>query len=328
MKWEGSVLKKGTKLSLVGLAAGVGAAGGLAAMGNTLYNQVMLPVPRDPAQDAREPASQQEGRRWARAAEGFQSVSIRSVEGLELWGALCPAGAQSHRWVICLHGYKDDHTAMGACARRYHDCGWNVLMPDQRGCGNSQGDFVGWGFSERLDLVSWISWVTRRDAQAEILLHGVSMGAATVLMATGGALPGAVKAAVSDCSYANIEAEMRHMVDDSRAKSLRIPPVPSALLFSLLRSAVQRRAGFDLRDAAPVEAVERSRIPTLFIHGTRDKVVPPAMMSRLFQAARCPKSFLWIPEAGHAAAVGTDPQLYWSGVDTFIQPYFSTGETA
>lgn len=78
-----------------------------------------------------------------------------------------------------------------------------------RGYGNSEGNCVGWGFNERLDLVGWISWVVRRDPEAEILLHGVSMGGATVLMATGGALPKNVKAAVSDCAYASIEAEMR-----------------------------------------------------------------------------------------------------------------------
>ena len=69
-------MKKHTKLGLLGLAAGVGAAGGLAAMGNLLYNHIMVPVPRDPAKDATNPLLQQEGRKWAKAADGFQSVGI------------------------------------------------------------------------------------------------------------------------------------------------------------------------------------------------------------------------------------------------------------
>ena len=82
-------MKKHTKLGLLGLAAGVGAAGGLAAMGNLLYNHIMVPVPRDPAKDATNPLLQQEGRKWAKAADGFQSVVIQSVDGLPL-GELRP----------------------------------------------------------------------------------------------------------------------------------------------------------------------------------------------------------------------------------------------
>lgn len=315
-------MKKGTKLGLLGLAAGVGAAGSLAAVSNTLYNQIMVPVPRNPALDEKEPPLQQEGRRWARRGEGFQSACIQSVDGLSLWAAVLPAREQSHRWAICVHGFKDDHSAMGPWGLRYHREGWNILMPDQRGYGNSEGDYIGWGFDERLDLVAWISWVVRRDPLAEILLHGVSMGGATVLMATGGALPKNVKAAVSDCSYATIEGEMRHVAEDFRKKNNRIPPIPTALVLSLLRQTVLRRAGFDLRDVSPLEAVERSKTPTLFIHGVKDELVPSSMMGKLYQAAKCPKSFLWVPNAGHAVSLGTDPELYWSTVDTFVSSYF------
>ena len=171
--------------------------------------------------------------------------------------------------------------------------------------------------------MGWISWIIRHDDDAEILLHGVSMGAATVLMTTGGALPGNVKAAISDCSYTDIETEMRHVVQDYRRDGDRRLPVPTSAAFALLRQTTLRKTGFDLRDAAPMEAVERSKTPTLFIHGTEDKFVPSHMMGKLFQAARCPKSFLWIPGAGHAQAVGIDPNLYWSTVSTFVDTYFA-----
>lgn len=318
-------MKKGAKLGLLGLAAGIGAgtAGSLAAVGNALYNQFMVPIPRDSPINEKEPPLQQEGRRWALQGRDFQEVSIRAVDGLDLRGVFLPAESQPHRWAICVHGLKDYHVAMGPWGKRFHQEGWNVLMPDQRGYGKSEGDCIGWGFVERLDLISWISWVVRRDPAAEILLLGVSMGAATVLMATGGALPKNVRAAVSDCSYATIESEMRHVAEDMRRTSKRLPPIPAPVLFSLLRSTTLRRMGYDLRDASPLEAVERSSTPTLFIHGTRDELVPPAMMGKLFQAAKCPKSFLWVPNAGHAVALGTDPDLYWSTVDTFLEGYFS-----
>lgn len=315
-------MKKGTKLGLLGLLAGAGAAGGLAALGNSLYNQVMLPVPRDPSQDGNDPPYYQEGRRWAQAAAGFQEAVIQSVDGLRLWAAVAPAKAQSCRWAVCVHGFHDDHTSIGAFGKRYHEAGWNVLMPDQRGHGRSQGDYIGWGFDERLDLVGWISWIIRHDPQAEILLHGVSMGAATVLMTTGGALPRNVKAAVSDCSYTNIEAEMRHVAGQYRPRPELLSSLPTGVAFSALRRTTLRRAGFDLRSASPLEAVERSKTPTLFIHGTQDHFVPAQMMGKLFQAAHCPKSFLWVPGAEHAVSVGVEPDLYWTSVDTFLDTYF------
>ena len=322
-------MKQRTKIGLLGLTmAGAGAVGGIAALGNYIYDQVMIPKVRDPELLEDNP-TQAEGRLWARAGEGFQEATIQALDGLILWAALVPAPASNtHRWAICMHGYYDTHESMGAIARHYHERGWNVLLPDQRGHGNSEGNYVGWGYDERLDLLGWVNWIVRRDQAAEILLHGVSMGAATVLMTTGGALPEQVKAAVSDCAYTSIEDQMRHVLRHSLTFGLRqeaVPalPLPGSLLFGTLRRATLRRAGYDLRDAAPIRAVPQSKTPTLFIHGAADDFVPSPMMNRLYQTAHCPKSFLWVPDAGHALSVGTNPELYWAAADTFLQEYFS-----
>lgn len=311
------------KAGLLGLVmAGAGVTGGITALGSYLYTQVMTPQIRDP-QFLEDNPTQAEGRRWARAGEGFRSATIQAVDGLILWAALVPAPRDSRRWAICVHGYHDTHESMGAIAKHYHDQGWNVLMPDQRGHGNSEGNYVGWGYDERLDLLGWVNYVVRRDPGAQIVLHGVSMGAATVLMATGGVLPRQVKAAVSDCSYTSIEEEMRHVLRaEVRRRFSRPLPAPAGVLFSTLRKTTLRKAGFDLRSAAPIRAVPLSKTPTLFIHGSKDDFVPAPMMNRLYQAARCPKSFLWVPEAGHALSVGTNPELYWAAVHTFLQEYF------
>jgi len=320
MKEEGH-LKKSTKLGLLGLLTGAGIAGSFAALGRALYEQAMRPGPRDPAWDETDPLLYREGRAWAEAGEGFREAEIQSVDGLKLWGAYLPAEKRTHRWAICVHGFHDDHASMGIFAKRYHEAGWNTLMPDQRGFGNSEGDRIGWGWDERLDLVGWISWVVRRDPEAEILLHGVSMGAATVLLATGGALPENVKAAVSDCSYTDIESEMRFVVHTRGPGGERLLGLPSRVAFDTLRHTTRRRTGFDLRNASPLQAVERSKTPTLFIHGVEDDLVPPSMMGRLFRAAKCPKSFLWVPGAGHAVEAGVSPELYWGSVRTFLDSY-------
>ncbi len=319
-------MKKKTTFGLLGLAAaGAGAAGGLAALGNYLYGQMMVPRVREAWAEEPNPV-QAEGRLWARNMEGFREAGIQAADGLLLWGAVAPGAPDCHRWAICVHGYHDTYESMGAIARHYNAQGWHVLLPDQRGHGRSEGDYVGWGYDERLDLVGWCHYVIRRDPEAEILLHGVSMGAATVLMATGGALPRQVKAAVSDCAYTSIEAEARHVLARYHDVLPTKVPLPAGLLFSVLRKTALRRAGFDLRDAAPIRAVARSSTPTLFVHGVEDDFVPASMMGKLYQAARCPKAFLWVPGAGHAQAVGTDPELYWTAVSTFLRDYFPDQE--
>ena len=315
-------MKKKTTFGLLGLAAAgaVGAAGGWNAIGNYLYDRVMVPLARDPAQEDVNPV-QTEGRSWARRREGFQEITIQAMDGLRLWAAVAPGREGCRRWVVCMHGYHDTYESMGAIARHYHELGWNVLLPDQRGHGRSEGNYVGWGYDERLDVLGWVNWIVRKDPEAEILLHGVSMGGATVLMATGGVLPKQVKAAISDCSYTTIEAEIRYLLSSAKAE---LPfRLPFALMFGRLRKTALRRAGFDIRLASPVEAVGRSKTPTLFIHGVDDDFVPSTMMGTLYQAARCPKSFLWIPGAGHAACVGSNEMLYWTSVSTFLRDYFA-----
>lgn len=317
-------MKKRTIAGLAGVvAAGVGVTGSIVALGNLLYARSVAAAPQNRDKTDRWP-SQQAGREWAARAEDFRSISILSGDGLNLRAAMVLSKGEDHHWVICLHGYRDTHEAVGAIGKHYADKGWNVLLPDQRGHGGSQGNYVGWGFDERLDLVAWINYIVRRDPEAEIVLHGVSMGAAAVLMATGGPLQEQVKAAVSDCCYTTVEQAMKHTLDRRMRKKLNIPaPIPFHALFSSLRSTTLRRAGYDLRDVAPVEAVTRSVTPTLFIHGVCDKVVPPAMMGKLYQAARCPKQFLWVQDAGHTEAVGANPELYWGTVEQFLSKYLT-----
>ena len=314
-------MKKKTTFGLLGLAAAgaAGAAGGWNALGNYIYDQTMLPSAHDPAQEDVNPL-QTEGRSWARRREGFQEATIQAMDGLILWAAVAPGREGCRRWAVCVHGYHDTYESMGAIARHYHELGWNVLLPDQRGHGRSEGDYVGWGYDERLDMLGWVNWIVRKNPEAEILLHGVSMGGATVLMATGGVLPKQVKAAVSDCSYTTIEAEIRYLL--GRTETGLPVKLPAGLLLSRLRKTALRRAGFDIRLASPVEAVGRSQTPTLFIHGVDDDFVPSSMMGTLYQAARCPKSFLWMPGARHAASVGTNETLYWTSVSTFLRDYF------
>lgn len=312
-KRGGAQMKKGTKVGLLGLAAGAIGLGSVAALGNHLYEMALVPKTHDSARDTDPDDPVVQGRRWLRQEPRRRDVLQTAVDGLILHAHLLAAAGDSRRWAVCIHGYADSAESMGVYARHYLDRGWNVLLPDLRGHGGSQGDYVGFGWDDRLDIVAWISWILRRNARAEVVLHGVSMGAATALITAGGPLPANVRGVVSDCSYTTAVDIMRHVYQERKGHR-----APSGPALSALRSAARRRAGYDPIKADALAAVRRSRTPTLFIHGVADALVPAAMMADLYENARCPKEFLWVPRAGHARCVIQDPELYWSTVDDFL----------
>ncbi|MBQ8137784.1 MAG: alpha/beta hydrolase, partial [Clostridia bacterium] len=130
-----------------------------------------------------------------------ETVQLRSADGLKLNAEAVITDAASHLWVIAVHGYRGSHAAMTAMASYYGLKGWNALLPDLRGYGDSEGDYIGMGWPDRRDMLQWIDWIIARDRDARIVLHGISMGGATVMMTAGETLPDQAKAVVEDCGY-------------------------------------------------------------------------------------------------------------------------------
>ncbi len=311
-------MKHTTKLGLLGLLAGAGAGAlGLNALGNYYYDMLLLPRSYSPQTH---PAGEEDpillGRQWLRECPGRRDLTLRAVDGLRLHAHMIPARDQaSRRWVVCVHPYHDDSSAMGLYASHYRQMGYHVLIPDLRGFGQSEGDYVGMGWDDRLDLVAWVSALLRRHGDAQVVLHGVSMGAAAALMAAGGPVQDNVRAVISESSYTTALEVLRHVFQLYYGG-----PLPSAAAMAALRGVTRRRAGYDLRNADALKAVSRSQVPTLFIHGTRDQFAPPSMMADLYEKAACPhKQFLWVPEAGHGQCAAQQPELYWDTVDAFLR---------
>jgi fermentation-respiration switch protein FrsA (DUF1100 family) len=315
------------KKQIIGLsAAGLSliAAGGFLAGGAYLYRLSLKPgtsLPRgtgEPVTPVSEGPRQllRNSRRWLEQNSELLHPRILSRDGLSLHALYLPS--LSHRWALCVHGYRDSSLDMGFYASHYADQGWNVLLPDLRGHGMSQGDYVGMGWLDRLDLLDWLEWILRRDPQAQVLLHGISMGASAVLMATGEPLPPQVKAAVSDCAYTSAQEQFRH-VGEAQLKL----PLPAPLMLSSLGLVGRLKTGYWLRQASALKQVAKSATPTLFIHGTEDHFVPVEMAQRLYCAAACKeKSLLLVPGAGHILSAPTDPVLYWETIDAFLAPLF------
>ncbi|MBV6714410.1 alpha/beta hydrolase [Paenibacillus chitinolyticus] len=259
-----------------------------------------------------------DGKAWI-DSHPYEEMELTSDDGLKLRGYYWHAPAPTKKTVIIAHGYAGKGKDMGIYAAFYHDkLGYNVLIPDDRGHGESEGDYIGFGWPDRKDYVKWIDlMIGKVGADAEIVLHGVSMGGATVLMTSGERLPANVKAVVADCGYTSVEDQLSYQLD----RMYHLPSFPIVQSTSLL---TKMRAGYGFAEASALEQVRRTKLPVLFIHGDADTFVPFEMAGELYDAAGGEKELFVVPKARHGKAYQTDPTGYESRVTAFIAKYIQT----
>lgn len=220
----------------------------------------------------------------------------------------------SDRWVIAAHGYTSGADHMTRWVRNFYEEGYHVLAPDLRGHGQSDGHYIGMGWHDREDILLWVNEILKINPDAEIMLFGISMGAATVMMASGEDLPPNVKVIVADCGYTSVSDVFIYQLDD-------LFDLPEFPVIQAANTVTKYRAGYDLYDASAVKQLENSSTPILFIHGDEDTFVPFEMLHELYDAANVEKEKLIIPGAGHGDAEKVDPELYWSTIWEFVGNY-------
>lgn len=218
----------------------------------------------------------------------------------------------AEKWAIVVHGYGCDGTALAYAAKKFYDKGYNVVVPDLRCHGKSGGKYIGMGHIDSRDIMNIIRLIIKGEKNAEIYLYGVSMGAAAVLMTAAKAPPKNVKAVISDCSFDSA----KKIIGYEFFYNLKVPPFP---IVNLINMVCNRRAGYDLRLASPIDRVKYIKVPVLFIHGDSDKLVPTKIVYKLYKRARCKKALMIIENAGHGVSALVDKRRYWNGVFRFIE---------
>ena len=248
--------------------------------------------------------------KWLSAAEREQ-VSITASDYETMKAELITPPEDSHNWVILLHGYSRNRERVYNYARFYAEKGFGLLMPDMRGHGESGGKYVGMGWLDRNDILLWIDMILSRDNDAQIVLHGVSMGAAAAMMTAGEDIPGNVSAVVEDCGYTSVWDIFSDVMWDN-AGVPEFPLLHTSSLFSKLL------AGYAFEDASALEQIKKTAIPVLFIHGSDDSFVHTEMIYALYDA--CPtKKEIYIAEgASHGKALYIDPETYFERVFSFL----------
>ncbi len=220
----------------------------------------------------------------------------------------------SHRYAILIHGYMGDRTQMRDIAAVYFQWGFSTLLPDNRAHGESDGKWIGMGWLDKDDILLWIRRIVAEDRNAEIVLHGVSMGGAAVMMASGLSLPDNVKAIAEDCGYTSVWAIFR----DELKALYHLPSFPLLHSFALFSKLF---AGYSPKEASSIKALKASSIPILFIHGDSDHFVGTYMLELNYSAKQGEKEKLLIHDAGHAEAYLREPELYFSTLKAFLSNF-------
>ena len=253
-----------------------------------------------------------DAQKWLEEKSNYSDKYIESYDKLQLHSYVVTQN--SNKWAIVVHGYGGSGKLMSDKSKYFYDMGYNVLIPDLRGHGKSEGDYIGMGWKDRLDIISWINFIIKENPNAEIVLHGTSMGAATVLMTSGENLPSNVKAIVADCAYTSAWDEFSYQLETYLK-------VPSSYILNVTNMVTKLKAGYSLKEASALESVKKATVPILFIHGDKDKFVPYSMMDKLYDATSSPKEKLTIDGGEHANSDLVSPFLYWLTVEDFLNQY-------
>ncbi len=254
--------------------------------------------------------------KWLADESNYTESYIESSDGLKLHAYIVTQNENTNKWAIVVHGYGGSGQLMSAKAKYFYEMGYNVLIPDLRAHGKSEGEYIGMGWKDRLDIINWINFIIKDNQNSEIVLHGTSMGAATVLMASGENLPSNVKAIVADCAYTSIWDEFSYELETYLS-------VQSSYILNVTNIVTQLKAGYSLKEGSALEAVKKSTVPILYIHGDSDKFVPYYMMDKLYNATNSPKEKLTVEGAEHANSDLIAPFLYWLTIEDFVDQYVS-----
>lgn len=240
----------------------------------------------------------------------MKDASITSRDGLKLCAKYRVQDVQNHRWIVCIHGYKDSHYFMLPYGAVFYRKGYNVLLPDNRAHGVSEGKYIGMGWLDKDDISLWIQWIVEQDPEAKIILHGISMGGATVMMTAGENLDHVV-GYIEDCGYTSVWDIFSCVMK----RDYHLPAFP---ILHTCRLISRYRLGYDYVKASALTQIKKCDKPMLFIHGEADDFVPTDMGHQVYDAFPGEKELYIAPNASHANAMDFDPPAYFAKIFEFI----------
>lgn len=249
---------------------------------------------------------------WMKEAKklNHQDIYIKSFDGLKLHAKYYEK-SKGNIIEIMIHGYRGnaERDLCGGIQRAF-ELNHNVLLIDQRTSSKSEGNVISFGVNERLDCQSWVNYLVENFDNPRIILCGISMGAATVLMASSLNLPKNVIGVLADCGYSSQKDIIMKC-----AKDIHVPP---RLAYPFIKLGAKIFGKFNLDEITPIESFKKSNIPTIFFHGNTDDFVPCYMSEMMFESKKENNKLVIIPNAGHGLCYLKDSKLYIDSLNEFF----------
>ena len=254
-----------------------------------------------------------EARAWFDAQE-LESVSLPSHDGLCLRARLLTA-TEGRGVILFFHGYHSSaRRDFSIQARRLHEAGYHLLLVSERSHGESEGKYLCFGVHERRDVQRWADYADRRFGSLPMALFGLSMGGASVLMASSQKLPQSVRAVISDCGFSS----PWEIIARTLRRTYKIYPYPVIYFMNFWARTL---ADFDFRECSVEESMRESSLPVLLIHGSEDLFVPTEMSIRAHEAFPDRADLLLVKGARHGQAILFETEDYLNTLEAFVKKH-------
>lgn len=245
-----------------------------------------------------------------------QTWTQKTKDGQTLKAHYFAADQPTNKTVVVVHGYGGSARRMSTYIRMFHNDGYNVLAPDNRGFGDSTGKYIGYGWLDRVDVANWMKQVNQYDPHGELGIFGISMGASTV-MYTLPLAPSNTKFAIADCGYSSINAELSHELHDV----FHLPAFP---ILPIANWYSRFLAGYKFTDGNTTDTLKHNQIPLFIIHGSDDKFVPTKFAYQNYKNDKGKDKEIWIVRgAEHAQSKQIQPAEYQQKMADFASKWFN-----
>lgn len=247
------------------------------------------------------------------AKQPVKPLQVVSYDGKRLYGRFVPR-ENAKGTIVFFHGYRSHYAVdFSASMRFYHELGYNALYCDQRAHGLSQGRVITFGIKERYDVLSWVTYLGLMLGQEHpIFLSGLSMGAATVLMAADMEFPANVRGIIADCGFTSPGDQLRYLLKNK----YHLPPRLTAGALGIFTRIF---GGFGIDQWSTTEAMWQAKYPLLLVHGLADRFVPSEMSQRAYDACMGKKRLELFPDAGHGISYLADRPRYQAALMEFLK---------
>ena len=251
--------------------------------------------------------------KWTLQARSMprEDMYITSFDGLTLHGRYYEY-APGAPIELMMHGYRGSaERDLSGGVQRCFKLGRSALIVDQRCSGESGGNTITFGIREHRDCLSWVDYMVKHfGPDVKIILTGISMGAATVLMAAGKPLPENVIGVLADCGYDTPKNIIKKVI-----RQMKLPP---DLAWPFVKLGARLYGGFDIEEASALEAMKTCSVPVILFHGESDDFVPCEMSRNIYEACHSKKRLVTVPGAGHGLSYPTDPEGYRQALQEFF----------